>query len=400
MSKRSKRKSFKAITGERLEYRVPGSVMDALGNRGAMAACYRTTDDFMRVLDYAARTQERRVKVAQRGKEMYGPPVVATPVPALPSHLGPLFDLPAMTAPPRANERQVAAGKRYERKGKLAASKAGNVAEVQALLRKEEARLRDLGVKGAIPVCVGRTTGKKAGTERFERRSTAIHERFHADVRRYEARKGLQPGVLDARMLKMLETEFGEVGRQAVALSNINKWSRTNRAAAEEVLARVEEIRKSCVRSKADCDAIKNQFHTREQRISGKYRVGGELMRFDHTMERLTDAIRSKYSGALAFVGAAHRGLLAQDFRGFRGLPAHGRIPMAQVQRAMKMLGRKVQKCRITPAALREGMEVEREHRDVSHLAVGVTAKIAASHLCERRDYYKRIKRFVEPRRK
>jgi hypothetical protein len=77
-------------------------------------------------------------------------------------------------------------------------------------------------------------------------------------------------------------------------------------------------------------------------------------------------------------------------------LPAHGRISMAQVQRAMKMLGRKVQKCRITPAALREGMEVEREHRDVSHLAVGVTAKIVASHLCERRDYYKRIKRYVE----
>lgn len=73
---------------------------------------------------------------------------------------------------------------------------------------------------------------------------------------------------------------------------------------------------------------------------------------------------------------------------------------MAQVKRAMKMLGRKVKACRITPALLREGMAVEREHADVTGLAVGKTARIAASHLCERRDYYKRIKRYVEPRRK
>jgi hypothetical protein len=77
-------------------------------------------------------------------------------------------------------------------------------------------------------------------------------------------------------------------------------------------------------------------------------------------------------------------------------LPKKGRIPMAQVQRAMKSLGRKVKACRITPALLREGMEVEREHRDVTGLAVAKTAKIAASHICERRDYYKRIKRYVE----
>lgn len=77
-------------------------------------------------------------------------------------------------------------------------------------------------------------------------------------------------------------------------------------------------------------------------------------------------------------------------------LPKAGRIPMGQVKRAMKMLGRKVKACRISPAALRQGMEVEREHRDVSHLAVGVTARIAASHLCERPDYYRRLKKYVE----
>jgi len=81
-------------------------------------------------------------------------------------------------------------------------------------------------------------------------------------------------------------------------------------------------------------------------------------------------------------------------------LPKTGRIPAAQVQRAMKSLGRKVKACRITPALLREGMEVEREHRDLTRLAVSTTAKVAAAHICERRDYYKRIKKYVELRRK
>ena len=81
-------------------------------------------------------------------------------------------------------------------------------------------------------------------------------------------------------------------------------------------------------------------------------------------------------------------------------LPKSGRIPASQIRSAIRLLGAKVQKCGITPALLREGMEVEREHRDVTRLAVGTTARIAASHICERRDYYKRIKRYVEPRRK
>lgn len=81
-------------------------------------------------------------------------------------------------------------------------------------------------------------------------------------------------------------------------------------------------------------------------------------------------------------------------------LPKKGRILASQVRSAMRSLGRKVQKCQITPALLREGMEVEREHADVTHLGVKTTAKVAAAHLCERLDYYKRIKRYVEPRRK
>lgn len=79
-----------------------------------------------------------------------------------------------------------------------------------------------------------------------------------------------------------------------------------------------------------------------------------------------------------------------------RTLPARGPVPMAQARAAMRALGRRVKACRVTPAALREGMAVEREHRDVTRGDVVKTARVALAHLCERPDYYKRLKRYVE----
>jgi hypothetical protein len=69
---------------------------------------------------------------------------------------------------------------------------------------------------------------------------------------------------------------------------------------------------------------------------------------------------------------------------------------MSTVKRVMKKMPRKVSSCKITPAALREGMEIEREHRDVTGGSVLMTAKIAASHLCESKSYYKKLKKYVE----
>jgi len=37
-------------------------------------------------------------------------------------------------------------------------------------------------------------------------------------------------------------------------------------------------------------------------------------------------------------------------------------------------------------------MEVELEHRDVTHGRYDLTARIAAAHLCERLDYYKLLR--------
>ena len=78
------------------------------------------------------------------------------------------------------------------------------------------------------------------------------------------------------------------------------------------------------------------------------------------------------------------------------GLPKKGRIPAKSVQYAMSRLNRQVEKCSITEAQMREGMEVEREHGDVTRRGVLKTAKIAAAHICERPDYYKRLKKYVE----
>ncbi len=82
--------------------------------------------------------------------------------------------------------------------------------------------------------------------------------------------------------------------------------------------------------------------------------------------------------------------------RPLAGLPTTGRIPIDVARRALKRMPPRTQACGITPELLREGMEVEREHRDVTGGTVGRTAKIAAAHLCERKDYYKRLKRYVE----
>lgn len=81
---------------------------------------------------------------------------------------------------------------------------------------------------------------------------------------------------------------------------------------------------------------------------------------------------------------------------GLSGLPKKGRIPVSSVRYAMSRLKRQVEKCDITSTQLREGMEIEREHADVTRRGVLKTAKIAAAHICERPDYYKRLKRYVE----
>jgi hypothetical protein len=94
--------------------------------------------------------------------------------------------------------------------------------------------------------------------------------------------------------------------------------------------------------------------------------------------------------GAFRPVGKA---LVKEKLDGLGALPKTGRISLATARKALKLLppGRKA--CGITAQSLRDGMEVEREHRDVTKLGLKKTALIAAAHLCEARGYYPELKK-------
>ena len=75
------------------------------------------------------------------------------------------------------------------------------------------------------------------------------------------------------------------------------------------------------------------------------------------------------------------------------GLPKTGRISLATAKKALRLLPPGYGDCGITAKALREGMEVEREHRDVTKGGLKKTALIAAAHLCESARYYEELER-------
>lgn len=81
----------------------------------------------------------------------------------------------------------------------------------------------------------------------------------------------------------------------------------------------------------------------------------------------------------------------------FAGLMAAPRpqITRSQAKAAFLKLPHSQQKCAFTTDELQEGMQVEYEHWNVTHGSLRKTAMIAAAHLCERRDYYTRLKRYV-----
>lgn len=67
------------------------------------------------------------------------------------------------------------------------------------------------------------------------------------------------------------------------------------------------------------------------------------------------------------------------------------RFTLADARRAAKRLH-----VRIRPEALLVGMNIEREHRDVTKCSPTQSARIAVAHFRERPDYYARLLRYVE----
>ncbi len=72
------------------------------------------------------------------------------------------------------------------------------------------------------------------------------------------------------------------------------------------------------------------------------------------------------------------------------------RATAAHARAAARALGVRLTRLGVTGRQLAEGMNVEAEHRDITHCDRRLTARIALAHLRERPDYYKRLKRYVE----
>lgn len=260
-----------AVTGRRAEIFVPASAFNALGGSGAYGFCSNDAEAYLRMIRYKAATAGgKRTTLAQR------------------------MGLAAPTPTARSSSK--------------GASLEAAAKELEADLK----RLRDAGVTGNIPLCVYPSTGAKSERDRADRRATAIHERFHADVRDVEQRFGVKygdPCVLE-RMKDLMKQELGEqlVG-DAWRIGNDNKWSRDAGRIYEEILARVEESRQSCNRSVEDCDDV-NRKIARNVLASNynRKRKNPRAQQYDVcTLLRVAEGVTEKFGGARAVAGRAVR---------------------------------------------------------------------------------------------
>lgn len=225
-----------AVTGERLEFRVPAGVFTAMGLRDSVAVCFGD----VRLL--AVDAERRRTAKGSVGKAF------------------------------------------------------GEMADA---IYRDLARLEKAGtdVESPVPACMFRATGKEAARPRVERRTTAIHERFHADVRRAESRLGGDLNALGCGVLarEQLREELGTPAREALLAAGLLRWSPT----LEEVLARAEEVRKACLRSDADCQETRARFTNDMARFKKAGMVGGVS---DDVIPRFADAVVAQYGSPMGFV--------------------------------------------------------------------------------------------------
>ena len=241
---RRRSRQLGAVTGKaRVEYFVPASIADAFGGKGNYAFCYPDAERALQKLvahaDYSKAKASRSADEARRIENLrnYG------------------YD-----------EKTVAAEAKKRAAKAKRESKAGNAfADFVAEIQRDVARLRRNGATGSIPICVNRSSGKR-GAERPAplRRATATHERFHADARRVEVDAGLTKPF---ECGEYLDASLGDSYTPALRhYSFIHYADGKARLAAEELLARVEEVRKACwvgKRQAKDCEPVVNDIVSR-----------------------------------------------------------------------------------------------------------------------------------------
>jgi hypothetical protein len=222
-----------AITAEaRLEYFLPSSIADAIAGKGNYAFCM-DADDLLRTAMIqasaagakATRAMSERSRIENLRNYGYDEAVIVS----------------------EAKKREA----RAKRQGKTGDA----FIDLATTVQKEIAQLRSKGVKGVIPVCINRSSGKR-GKElpRFHRRANAIHERFHADVRRVEADAGVDKFSCYKRLDELTAKYMAGNNLRYHSLSRFAQMK--SKLATEELLARVEEVRSACrtKRRAKDCE--------------------------------------------------------------------------------------------------------------------------------------------------
>lgn len=290
---RDPRLSFGAIRaeGEHLEYSLPGGVVDAMGARKAMAFCQGDVEQFVKNVRSTIRRESAKVNPVEsdiqfwteimRQRQMEGDAKKAEYAALM------IERLKAKTATVSSS-----------RGAKTAASKASTLTDVLDEIEREVAQLRSMGVRGPIPVCVYRSSGKKGRAGDWQLIQNQSHERFHAAVRRLEVSMGARHHGFSSALDKAFKEEFGNDGW---FLSYTLKWANTPDTIIEELLARVEEQALACVHS---TDACRENSEYNAQWVDlFNQRVGNRLLRT--YLETLTADVLNRYGSAMGFVKAA-----------------------------------------------------------------------------------------------
>lgn len=261
------------VTGERVEYRVPAQVFTHLRVTNAKAVCFPDHAKLARLAGAHAGAAARSADWLAQNASRYG-----------------------------------VSESRIEQKVKDRTRKAGVMAAFAQVLERDLGKLRAEGVEGPIPVCLFRGTGKFAEESRERRRAVATHERFHADVRRAEVRLGaeLDKGDCAWTARALWRARLGETGNRALAASGLANWGDP----LEELLARTEEVRKSCLRSDAQCAETRARFAAQP---TSRW---GENTHTAAFVNDAADAVQREFGSAMGFVTQALRACAAGASRG------------------------------------------------------------------------------------
>lgn len=224
-----------AVEGEKVEYFLPASIVNALGGGKAVAFCAKNVEDFLPALEYKSRLSARKAERAKdRETHFSNPEVIAR------------YGQQYAEAFAKRAKSEARSAKTREKAGDIFSQTADE-------MRKDIAAIRAKGITGPIPACIYRATGKWGDRLRSaEKRATVHHERFHADARRTEHKLGVPNYSCDRGIAKAMSPLLDD----ALVEFSRRYWSPSGRAAGEEVLARAEEVIHACDASSSDCAEV------------------------------------------------------------------------------------------------------------------------------------------------